>query len=125
MKPFKFRLDRVLDLNKGTLKSLEKDLSDIHSDLGTIGDELDCLKKEMRNCSLSASFNLVNNYRQHLRKRTVNLKQKEEELCEVAAQVMELIGTVRSKEAGLKKLREKREVLYKKKIRMKDRRTML
>ena len=125
MKPFKFRLDRVLKLNQGSRRTLEKDLSDIHCDLGIIGEQLDSLQKEIRTCSLSAGFNVVNNYRQHLRKQAVTLKQKETELCQVAAQVMELICVAKSKEKGLEKLREKREHGYNKKLRMKDRRTSM
>lgn len=122
MKPFKFRLDRVLKLNVGSRRALEKDLSDIHSDLSVIGNQMDSLKKEIRTCSLSAGFNLVNNYRQHLRKQVVTLKKREDELCEAAAQVMELICSAKSKETGLEKLREKRENAYHKDARKKDRR---
>jgi flagellar biosynthesis chaperone FliJ len=122
MKQFKFRLDRVLKLNVASRRTLEKDLSDIHSDLSVIGGQIDTLKKEIRTCVLSAGFNLVSNYRQHLRKQVATLKQKEDELCEVAAQVMELICVAKSKETGLEKLREKREQMFDMNERIKDRR---
>ena len=125
MKPFKFRLDRVIKLHRSSRQSLQADLSDIHSDLGTLSTALTALRKEMRSCIISPGFNIVNNYRQNLRKQIASLEEQEEELCTVAAQVMELISAATAKEKGLENLREKRECQHRKQMKMKEQKTSM